>query len=151
MKNISCEQFWNSVVKPTTDEFLDNPTSFQRTVLAIWSLDSMVSHLCCETKYNPDHLDEMAFKNKLATELNTYNSIREASNSLKHAIRKSNTQTEGSNSVEIRGRGWGEAEWGVDEFDGVPIPLVNFKSGSSSSLKYSISDFSNWIETQIAN
>lgn len=151
MKNIPSEDFWNLVVKPTIDEFFENPHSFQRTVLAVWSLDSMVSHLSCESKYNPDNLDEVAFKNKLATELKAFNSIREASNSLKHAIRNSNSQTEGSNSIEIRERGWGEAEWGVDEFGGAPTPLVNFRTGGSSSLKYSISDLSKWVEIKINN
>ncbi|QWD84752.1 hypothetical protein AOC19_06180 [Polynucleobacter asymbioticus] len=149
MKNIPCEDFWNLVVKPTIDEFLENPNSFQRTVLAVWSLDSMVSHMSYENKYNPNSLNEVDFKNKLAVEVKTFNSIREASNSLKHAVRNSNSQTEGSNSIEIRERGWGEAEWGVDEFGGTPIPLVNFKTGSSSSLKYSIDDFSSWIQIKI--
>jgi hypothetical protein len=64
-------------------------------------------------------------------------------------VRKPNSQTKGSSSIEIRERGWGEAEWGVDEFDGPPVPLITFASGKTSSLKHSIKEVSSWVEAHL--
>ena len=149
MKNLSSKQFWDLIAKPTIEEFHQTPDSFQRTALAVWALDAMVSHLCWDSEHNSGIPNEASFKDKLVTELPSYNSIREASNSFKHAIRNPKAQTEGSNSIEIRQRGWGEAEWGVDEFDGPPIPLITFITGHSSSLKHSIKEVTNWIEAKL--
>ena len=149
MENLSGKKFWELIGKPTVEDFLSNPESFQHTALAVWALDATISHLCWDNEPNSENPNEVVYKDSLILELPSYNSIREASNSLKHAVRKPNSQTKGSNSIEIRERGWGEAEWGVDEFDGPPIPLITFASGNTSSLKYSIKEVSNWIENHL--
>ena len=80
-----------------------------------------------------------------------YKIVHDASNSLKHSVRTGkNSLSMGSKAVEIRSRGWGEAEYGVDEWGGVPMGLITFLDGKSSSLKFAMENLEKqWIVSEL--
>jgi hypothetical protein len=147
---IPAQDFWQLIAKPSVNDFYDAPTDFRRTVIAVWALDALISHICWETSTEQMKTNEVGFLQKLASDLPAFGVIKEASNCLKHAVRQGkSSKTTGSAAVSIRGRGFGEAEWGVDEYGGNPMALVDYINGESASIKYSIAKLEPWIEEQL--
>ena len=147
---IPAQDFWRLIAKPSVDDFYQAPTDFRKTVVAIWSLDALVSHICWDLSTEEMIKDETGFLQRLADELPAFGVIREASNCLKHAVRRrTSSKTAGSAAVAVRARGFGEAEWGVDEYGGAPIALVDYVDGKSRSIRYAALDLERWIEEQL--
>jgi len=148
---IPAQDFWQLIAQPSINDFYQAPTDFRKTVVAVWSLDALISHICWEVSTEQMKKDESGHLQKLANELPAFGVIREASNCLKHAVRQGkSSKTKGSAAVGIRVRGFGEAEWGVDEYGGVPIALVDYISGNSLSIKHAMSTLEQWIQEQLS-
>lgn len=143
--------FWNEVGIPCVSDFNENPHTLKNIAIAIWAIDATFSHLYWENNPEGNAKGESSFKAKVIESLPDFKYVLEASNSLKHAMRSGGaTLSAGSDSIQNRERGWGEAQFGVDEFDGGPIPLLEFRDGKSASLKYSIQKTVEWLEDKLS-
>jgi len=151
--NVSIDSldFWKIITKPSLQDFYAEPTSYRKMVVAIWAIDALVEHICWENYSDQMKAGDKLFLAKLASENADYRVIHDASNSLKHAVRTGNKSlTTGSKAVEIRTRGWGEAEYGVDEWGGAPMGLITFLNGKSSSLKFAMKNLEKqWIASEL--
>ena len=149
--SIPAQDFWQLITRPSVEEFYQDSTDFRKIVVAVWSLDALVSHICWESFTKQMNENEGELLLKLATDLPAFGVIREASNCLKHAVRRGkSSKTKGSAAVTVRARGFGEAEWGVDQYGGVSIALVDYISGNSSSIKHAVKNLETWITEQFA-
>jgi hypothetical protein len=147
---IPAQDFWQLIAQPCVEDFYQAPTDFRRIVVAVWSLDALVSHILWESSPEKMIQDENECFRELTVALPAFGVIREASNCLKHAVRRGKaSKTTGSASIAVRARGFGEAEWGVDEYGGTPIALVDYINGNSSSIKYAVSSLEHWIKEQL--
>jgi hypothetical protein len=144
-------EFWNLIAKPSIYEFYEDSSNFRKLVIAIWSIDALVEHICWENHDEKMMANERDFLGALLNGNKNYRIIHEASNSLKHAVRNGKgARTKGSMSVEVRSRGWGEAEYATDEWSGPAMGLVKFLDGNSFSLKFAMQNFEQgWIATEL--
>ena len=150
--SIAALDFWELIAKPSLQDFYIEPNSYRKMVVAIWAIDALVEHICWENYSDQMNSGKKDFLEKLSNENLNYRIVHEASNSLKHAVRiGKNSLTNGSRAVGIRSRGWGEAEYGVDEWGGAPMGLVTFLDGKSSSLKFALRNLEeHWIEKELS-
>jgi hypothetical protein len=149
--SIISKDFWKIITKPSLQDFYAEPNSYRKMVVAIWAIDALVEHICWENYSDQMKAGDKVFLGKLAHENVNYKIVHDASNSLKHAVRIDKKHlTKGSNAIEIRSKGWGEAEYGVDEWNGAPVGLATFLDGKSSSLKFAIENLEKqWIASEL--
>ena len=148
---IAAVDFWEMIAKPSVIDFYDSPNDFRKLVISVWSMDALVEHVCWEYFSDQMEADHKGFLKKLADECVSYGNIHEAANSLKHAVRSGKSaRTAGSKSVDVRIRGWGVAEYGVDEWGGTSIALVDFLDRRSASIKYSMKTLEVWVAEQFS-
>jgi hypothetical protein len=148
--SIPASDFFILVAEPSITEFLLDSQNIRKTVIMIWSIAALVEHICWENFSDSMHTDGDKFLRNLALEQPAYAVIQEASNCLKHAVRnRGRPKAAGSASVSTRPRGWGEAEFGVDEWGGTPIALVDFIDGQSASIKHAVHTLEPWIRAQL--
>jgi hypothetical protein len=148
--SIPASDFFSLVAEPSIEDFLQDSKNIRKAVIAIWAAAALVEHICWENFPDSMHTDGDKFLRSLAVEQPAYAVIQEASNCLKHAVRNRGTpKAAGSASVNIRPRGWGEAEFGVDEWGGTPIALVDFIDGRSASIKHAVQTLEPWIHAQL--
>ena len=149
--SITSLDFWEIITKPSLQDFYSDSTNYRRMVVAIWAIDALIEHICWEKYSDQMKADSRVFLEKLANENSNYKFVHEASNSLKHSVRTGKKSlTKGSNAVEIRSRGWGEAEYGVDEWNGPSMGLITFLDGKSSSLKFAMENLEKqWIASEL--
>lgn len=149
---IPAKDFWILIAKPCVSDFMADPQDFRKTVLAVWSISALVEHICWQHFSEEISRNDTKFLERLQEQVPGYAVIQEASNCLKHAVRsRGKPKAAGSASVNIRGRGWGEAEFGVDAYGGTPIALVDYVDGQSVSIKNSIQLIQPWIQTWLQN
>jgi len=150
--SITSLDFWEIIAKPSLQDFYSDCTSYRRMVVAIWAIDALIEHICWENYSDQMNADDRAFLEKLANDNINYKTVHEASNSLKHSVRTGKKSlTKGSNAIEIRPRGWGEAEYGVDEWGGAPMGLITFLDGKSSSLRFALENLEkHWIASELS-
>lgn len=147
---IPAQDFWQLITQPSINDFYKAPTDFRKTVVAVWSLDALISHICWEFSTEQMTKNESGHLQKLADELPAFGVIREASNCLKHAVRQGkSSKTTGSAAISVRQRGFGEAEWGVDEYGGVPIALVDYINGKSAGIKHAVLGLEQWVKERL--
>jgi hypothetical protein len=147
---IPAADFWKLITKPCISDFLADAQDFRKTVLAVWALSALVEHICWENFTDQMSLDDSKFLRNLQEQVPAYAVIQEASNCLKHAVRKrGKPKAAGSASINIRARGWGEAEYGIDEWGGTPAPLVDYINGNSASINHAIQTIEDWIQEQL--
>jgi hypothetical protein len=147
---IPANDFFSLIAQPSVNEFIADSQNFRKTVIAIWAISALIEHICWENFEEEMQKDCDKFLRSLASQQPAYAVIQEASNCLKHAVRsRGKPKAAGSASVKIRGRGWGEAEFGVDEYGGAPIALVDYIDGQSVSIKHAIQMIEAWIQTQL--
>lgn len=148
--SIPASDFFIIVAEPSIKEFLQDSQNIRKAVIAVWAVSALVEHVCWENFPDSMRTDGDKFLRNLALEQPAYAVIQEASNCLKHAVRNRGTpKAAGSASVNIRPRGWGEAEFNVDEWDGTPIALVDFIDGRSASIKHALQTLEPWIQAQL--
>jgi hypothetical protein len=149
--SIASIDFWEIITKPSLQDFYTEPRNYRKMVVAIWATDALIEHICWEKYSDQMKADDRAFLEKLANDNINYKTVHEASNSLKHSVRTGKKSlTKGSNAIEIRPRGWGEAEYGVDEWNGPPMGLITFLDGRSSSLKFAMENLEKqWIAREL--
>jgi hypothetical protein len=147
---IPARDFRRLICDPSIADFQKEPRDFRKAVIAVWATAALIEHICWEnypTEMNPDG---KKFLTGLAVEISAYSVIRDASNCLKHAIRRGKSKTvAGSASVQVRERGWGEAEFGVDQFGGTPIALIKYIDGNSASIGHALIEMQKWIDDQL--
>jgi hypothetical protein len=146
LKSIPSEDFWQLISKPSLTDFYQAPTDIRKVAVAIWAIDAQISHIFWES--DPEQMinKEKLILNKFAEKIPAFEIIREASNCLKHAVRRgTEPKTIGSSAVNIRPKGFGEAEFGCDEFGGTPIALVDYINGNSASIKTAVLSLDEWI------
>lgn len=149
--SIPAIDFWRIITYPTIQEFYDSPNDFRKLALSIWAMDALIEHICWENYFDLMSLNERKFLADLVKNNTSYRVLHEASNALKHAVRSGkHALTSGSNSVTIRSRGWGEAEFGVDEWGSTPLALVSLLNGNSASIKFAIQKLEAWVISQLA-
>lgn len=148
--SIPASDFFIIVAEPSIKEFFQDSQNIKKAVIAVWAVSALVEHVCWENFPDSMRTDGNKFLRNLALEQPAYAVIQEASNCLKHAVRNRGTpKAAGSASVNIRPRGWGEAEFGVDEWGGTPIALVDFIDGRSASIKHALQTLEPWIQAQL--
>jgi hypothetical protein len=148
--SIPASDFFIIVAEPSIKEFLQDSQNIRKAVIAVWAVSALVEHVCWENFPDFMRTDGDKFLRNLALEQPAYAVIQEASNCLKHAVRNRGTpKAAGSASVNIRPRGWDEAEFGVDEWGGTPIALVDFVDGRSASIKHAVQTLEPWIQAQL--
>jgi len=149
--SITSLDFWEKITKPSLQDFYTEPRSYRKMVVAIWAIDAQIEHICWENYSDQMKANDRVFLEKLANENIHYKIIHDASNSLKHSVRTGKKSLSlGSKAVEIRSRGWGEAEYGVDEWNGPPMGLITFLDGKSSSLKFAMENLEKqWIASEL--
>lgn len=146
---IPARDFLNLIAQPSVIEFTADSQNFRKTVIAVWAISALVEHICWENFEEEMRKDCRKFLKGFASQQPAYAVIQEASNCLKHAVRTGKRKASGSASVKIRGRGWGEAEFGTDEYGGTPIALVDYIEGQAVSIKHAIQTIEPWIQTQL--
>jgi hypothetical protein len=148
--SIPASDFFSLVAEPSIEEFFQDSKNIRKIVMAIWAVSALIEHICWENFPDYMHTDGDKFLRNLASKQPAYAVIREASNCLKHAVRNRGTpKAAGSASVNVRPRGWGEAEFGVDEWGGTTIALVDFIDGRSVSIKHALHTLEPWIQAQL--
>ena len=124
--SIPSTKFWELIAEPCIKDFSGDPNSIKSLIVAIWAIDAMVSHLYWGSKPENEKADEYSYFNQVIEQVPSFESIREASNCLKHAKRTDKKSlTAGSADVQIRKKGWGEAEFGADGYGGGETPLLH--------------------------
>lgn len=147
---IPSADFFKLIAEPSICDFYASSQDFRKTVVAVWAVSALVEHICWENFPDDMQKDETVFLKKLASQEHAYAVILEASNCLKHAVRnRGKFKAAGSASVKVRERGWGDAEFGVDEWGGTPIALVDFIDGRSVSIKHAMQALEPWIQAQL--
>ena len=149
--SITSMDFWEIITKPSLQDFYTEPKNYRKMVVAIWAIDAQIEHICWEKYSDQMKANGKVFLEKLANDNINYKIVHDASNSLKHSVRTGkNSLSMGSKAVEIRSRGWGEAEYGVDEWGGAPMGLITFLDGKSSSLKFAMENLEmQWIVSEL--
>jgi len=150
--SIASIDFWEIITKPSLQDFYTEPQNYRKMVVAIWATDALIEHICWEKYSDQMNADDRAFLEKLANDNINYKTVHDASNSLKHSVRTGKKSLSmGSKAVEIRSRGWGEAEYGIDEWGGAPMGLVTFLDGKSSSIRFAMESLENqWIARELS-
>jgi hypothetical protein len=143
--------FFKEIAEPCAQEFLTDPNSLRKLVVAVWALASQVEHVCWENRANEMERSQTECLASLANEVPSYSIIKEAAESLKHAKRTKRTAaTRGSASISFDTRGWGQAEYSVDEWGGSPVAFVHYVDGRKMRLKASISELLIWIQKELS-
>lgn len=146
LKSIPSEEFWLLITKPSLTDFYQAPTDIRKVVVVIWAIDAQISHIFWESDPEQMIKNEYLMLSEFTNNFPAFEVIREASNCLKHAVRRgTEAKTIGSSSVTVRPRGFGEAEFGCDEFGGSPLALVDYINGNSSSIKTAVTSLDEWI------
>lgn len=142
---ISAKDFLEKVTKPCLEDVSCAPGEFHKMVAAIWAIDAFIEHYCWE-KY-PDEMEKngQQYLKKFREKLSAFTVIHEASNSLKHAIRKGKScSTKGSASIKnVSGKEWGGAEWDNTEWSGT---FIDYISEKSQSIESAIEEINKWVE-----